>query len=88
MAAIIAVLELPPRFSRKSHVKTESLYGIKSAFLDFLDFDAWNTKDGYQNVYKYLYFNIISILMKMTLMQINGILMINSPTVYSMTKWQ
>lgn len=40
IAAIIAVFELPPRFSRKSHVNTESRYGMKSAFLDFFDFDA------------------------------------------------
>lgn len=40
MAAIMAVLELPPRFSRSSHVKTESRYGMKSAFFDFLFFDA------------------------------------------------
>lgn len=40
IAAIIAVFELPPRFSRKSHVNTESRYGMKSAFFDFFDFDA------------------------------------------------
>lgn len=40
MAAIIAVLELPPRFSRSSQVRTESRYGMKSAFFDFLLFDA------------------------------------------------
>lgn len=41
IAAIIAVLELPPRFSRSNHVSTESRYGMKSAFFDFLFFDAW-----------------------------------------------
>lgn len=35
MAAIIAVFELPPRFSRNSQVNTESRYGMNSAFLDF-----------------------------------------------------
>lgn len=40
MAAIMAVLEFPPRFSRNNHVSTESRYGIKSAFFDFLVFDA------------------------------------------------
>lgn len=40
IAAIIAVFEFPPRFSRKSHVSTESRYGMKSAFFDFFDFDA------------------------------------------------
>lgn len=40
MAAIIAVLLLPPKFSLRSHVSTESRYGIKSAFLDFLFFVA------------------------------------------------
>jgi hypothetical protein len=33
-------LEFPPRFSRNSHVRTESRYGIKSAFFDFLFLDA------------------------------------------------
>lgn len=41
MAAIMAVFELPPRFSRSSQVSTESRYGMKSAFLDFLLFDAY-----------------------------------------------
>lgn len=36
----MAVLELPPRFSRSSQVSTESRYGMKSAFFDFLLFDA------------------------------------------------
>lgn len=40
IAAIIAVLLLPPKFSLSSHVNTESLYGIKSAFFDFLVFVA------------------------------------------------
>lgn len=40
MAAIIAVLEFPPRFSLSNHVSTESRYGIKSAFFDFLVLDA------------------------------------------------
>ena len=35
MAATMAVLELPPRFSRRSHVSTESRYGMKSAFFFF-----------------------------------------------------
>jgi len=35
IAAIIAVFEFPPKFSRNNHVKTESLYGIKSAFFFF-----------------------------------------------------
>lgn len=32
----MAVLELPPRFSRSSHVRTESRYGMKSDFFFFL----------------------------------------------------
>lgn len=40
IAAIIAVFELPPKFSRSNQVNTESLYGIKSAFFDFLFFVA------------------------------------------------
>ena len=32
MAAIMAVLEFPPRFSRRIHVKTESRYGTKVSF--------------------------------------------------------
>jgi hypothetical protein len=36
MAAIIAVLELPPKLSFNSQVKTESLYGTWSSF--FLPF--------------------------------------------------
>ena len=32
MAANMAVLELPPRFSLSSHVSTESRYGMNSAF--------------------------------------------------------
>jgi hypothetical protein len=43
MAAIMAVLELPPKFSRNNHVNTESRYGIKSAFFDFLLFEACDT---------------------------------------------
>lgn len=34
-AAIIAVFELPPRFSRRSHVSTESRYGITDLPLPF-----------------------------------------------------
>lgn len=41
MAAIMAVFEFPPKFSRNNHVNTESRYGIKSAFFDFLFFDAY-----------------------------------------------
>lgn len=40
MAAIMAVLEFPPKFSRNNHVRTESRYGIKSAFFDFFPFEA------------------------------------------------
>lgn len=36
----MAVLELPPRFSRSSQVNTESRYGMKSAFFDFFPLDA------------------------------------------------
>lgn len=36
----MAVLELPPKFSRKSQVKTESRYGMKSVFFDFFPFEA------------------------------------------------
>lgn len=46
MAAIIAVFELPPKFSRNNHVNTESRYGIKSAFFDFLFFVAYQIKQG------------------------------------------
>ena len=35
MAATMAVLELPPRFSLSSHVSTESRYGMKSPFFFF-----------------------------------------------------
>lgn len=48
MAAIIAVFELPPKFSRNSHVKTESRYGMKSAFFDFLFFDAYGCTCTYE----------------------------------------
>lgn len=42
IAAIIAVLELPPRFSRSNQVNTESRYGMKS-FLPFFPLLAdWN----------------------------------------------
>ena len=42
MAATMAVFELPPKFSRKSQVNTESRNGIKSPFF-FLDLElAWN----------------------------------------------
>lgn len=44
MAAIIAVFELPPKFSRNNHVNTESRYGIKSAFFDFLFFVAYRNE--------------------------------------------
>ena len=43
MAAIIAVLELPPRFSFRSHVSTESRYGMKSSFF-FLFIDCKSVK--------------------------------------------
>ena len=44
MAATMAVLELPPKFSRKSQVNTESRKGIKSPFF-FLDLEfAWKKK--------------------------------------------
>ncbi len=35
MAATMAVLEFPPRFSRSSHVSTESRYGMNSPFFFF-----------------------------------------------------
>ena len=38
MAATMAVFELPPKFSRKSQVNTESRNGIKSPFF-FLDLE-------------------------------------------------
>ena len=38
IAATMAVLELPPKFSRKSQVNTESRKGIKSPFF-FLDLE-------------------------------------------------
>ena len=42
MAATIAVLELPPKFSRKSQVSTESRNGIKSVPFFFFDLElAW-----------------------------------------------
>lgn len=41
MAAIIAVFELPPKFSRNNQVSTESRYGMKSAFFDFLLLEAY-----------------------------------------------
>ena len=42
MAATIAVLELPPKFSRKSQVSTESRNGIKSEPFFFFDLElAW-----------------------------------------------
>jgi len=37
IAATMAVLEFPPRFSFSSHVKTESRYGMNSVFF-FFDF--------------------------------------------------
>ena len=45
MAAIMAVLEFPPRFSRRIHVKTESRYGTNVSltplfFLMLTDFEA------------------------------------------------
>lgn len=46
MAAIIAVFELPPKFSRNNHVNTESRYGMKSAFFDFLFLVAYRMKQG------------------------------------------
>ena len=39
MAATIAVLELPPKFSRKSQVSTESRNGIKSVPFFFFDLE-------------------------------------------------
>ena len=33
LLAIMIVLALPPRLSRRSHVKTEFLYGMKALFL-------------------------------------------------------
>ena len=42
MAATMAVLELPPKFSRKSQVSTESRNGIKSVPFFFFDLElAW-----------------------------------------------
>lgn len=52
MAAIMAVFEFPPKFSRNNHVNTESRYGIKSAFFDFLFFDAYSS--GEKNQIKYI----------------------------------
>lgn len=49
IAAIIAVLLLPPKFSLRSQVSTESLYGMKSAFFDFLFFVAYKKYGSKKN---------------------------------------
>lgn len=45
IAATMAVLELPPKFSRSNQVRTESRYGIKSPFFFLLlatdDAEVW-----------------------------------------------
>lgn len=49
-AAIIAVFEFPPRFSRKSHVSTESRYGITDLPLPFLLL-AWKLLAHFTNAF-------------------------------------
>ena len=42
LLATMIVFEFPPRLSFRSHVKTESRYGIKTLRFDFVDKSAKN----------------------------------------------